>query len=113
MVFVFENGKQDTMQWASIETKISSKVEEKEIAPTGPESVYGREGGKFNKRKYHKNEFKCSNISFMHNHTLHDRLHQIYVFLSKTGMQSKKKEGLAPDKSFRKIFRRKKVIQTN
>ena len=58
-----------------------------------------------------KNEFKCSNISFMHNHTLHDTLHQIYVFLSKTGMQGE--EGLALDKSFKKTFERKKVIQTN
>ena len=103
MVFVFENGKQDTMQWASIETKISSKVEEKEIAPTGPESVYGREGGKFNKRKYHKNEFKCSNISFMRNHTLHNASHQIYIF-SYLKQECKVKKGLAPDKSFRKTF---------
>ena len=44
------------MQWASIETEISSKVEEKEIAPTGPQSVHGREVGKFNKRKDHKSE---------------------------------------------------------
>ena len=52
-----------------------------------------------------------SDISFMHNHTLHDTLHQIYVFLSEIGMQSKK--GLAPDKSFRQTFERKKVIQIN
>ena len=43
----------------------------------------------------------------MHNHTLHDTLHQIYVFLSETGTQ--KKGGLAPDKSFRKTFERKKI----
>ena len=30
-----------------------------------------------------KNKFKCANISFMHNHTLHDTLHHIYVFLQK------------------------------
>ena len=50
-----------------------------------------------------KNEFKCSNISFMHNHTLHGTLHQVYIFLSEIGMQSEKK-GFAPDKSFRKTF---------
>ena len=44
------------MQWASVETEISSKIEEKKIVSTGPLSVYGREGGKFNKRKYHKSE---------------------------------------------------------
>ena len=44
------------MQWASIEAEISSKVEEKETAPTGPQSVHGREVGKFNKRKDHKSE---------------------------------------------------------
>ena len=49
-----------------------------------------------------KNEFKCSNISFMHDHALHGTLHQIYVFLSKTGMQSEKGFGL--DKSFKKTF---------
>ena len=59
-----------------------------------------------------KNEFKCSDSSFMHNHTLHGILHQVYVFLSETGMQSEKK-GLALDKSFRKTFEEKKVIQTD
>ena len=56
-----------------------------------------------------KDKFKCLNISFMHNHTLHDTLYQIYVFLFETGMQSKKK-GLTPDKSFKKTFEKKKVI---
>ena len=37
-----------------------------------------------------KNEFKSSNISSMHDHTLHDTLHRIYVFLPETGMQSEK-----------------------
>ena len=45
------------MQWASIEVKISSKVKEKETAPTGLQSVHGREVGKFNKRKDHKSEY--------------------------------------------------------
>ena len=73
----------DTMRWASIETEINSRADEKETAPTGLQSVYGREGDKFNKRKDHKSEFKRSDISFMHNHTLHDTLHQIYVFYLK------------------------------
>ena len=44
------------MQFVNIEAEISSKVEEKEIAPTGPQSAHGREVGKFNKRKDHKSE---------------------------------------------------------
>ena len=42
----------------------------------------------------------------IHDHTLHKTLHQIYIFLSETGMQSEKIH--APDKSFRKIFGKKK-----
>ena len=53
-----------------------------------------------------KNEFKCSDVSFMHNHTLHDTLHQMYVFLFEIGMQSEK--GFCVDKSFRKTFGEKK-----
>ena len=59
-----------------------------------------------------KNEFKYLDISFMRKHTLHDTLHQTYFFLSKIGMQSKKR-GIAPDKSFRKPSERKKIIQTD
>ena len=44
------------MRWASIEIEISSKIEKKEIAPADPQSVYGQEGDKFNKRKVHKSE---------------------------------------------------------
>ena len=44
------------MRRVSIETEISSKVKEKEIAPIGPQSVHGREVGEFNKRKDHKSE---------------------------------------------------------
>ena len=47
----------------------------------------------------------------MHNHTLHDILHQIFVVLSEIGMLNER--GLAPDKSFRKTFGKKKVIQIN
>ena len=39
------------MRGASIETKISPKAEEKETTPTGLQSVYGQEGGKFDKKK--------------------------------------------------------------
>ena len=53
------------MRWASIETKISSKAEEKEPTPTGPQSVHGREGDKFNKRNDHKSE---SNAQTFHSH---------------------------------------------
>ena len=43
------------MREASIETEnISPKAEEKEIAPTGLQSIHGREGGKF--AKQHKME---------------------------------------------------------
>ena len=39
------------MREASIETKnISPKTEEKETAPTGLQSMHGREGGKFTKQ---------------------------------------------------------------
>ena len=44
------------MRWASIEIEIFSKLEKKETAPAGPQSVYGRDGDKFNKRKDHKSE---------------------------------------------------------
>ena len=63
-------------------------------------------------KKNETNSDECSDISFMHNHTLHDTLHQIYVFISKIGMQDER-GGLASDKSFRKTFERKKEIQTN
>ena len=39
------------MQEASIEIEISPKAEEKETAPTGLQSMHGREGGKFDKKK--------------------------------------------------------------
>ena len=38
----------------------------------------------------------------IHDHTLHKTLHQIYIVLSETGMQSE--EARALDKSFRKTF---------
>ena len=43
------------------------------------------------KRIQMKNEFKCSDISFMHNHTLHGTLHHMYVFLSETRIQSEER----------------------
>ena len=44
------------MRWASIETEISPKAKEKETTPTGLQSMHGREGGKFDKKKKHKME---------------------------------------------------------
>ena len=38
------------MRQASIDTEISPKVEEKETAPTGLQSMHGQEGGKFEKK---------------------------------------------------------------
>ena len=35
------------MRQASIDTEISPKAEEKETAPTGLQSIHGREGGNF------------------------------------------------------------------
>ena len=39
------------MRGASIETEISPKTEKKETVPTGLQSMHGREGGKFDKKK--------------------------------------------------------------
>ena len=52
------------MRETSIETEISPKAEEKETAPTGLQSMHGREGGKFDKKK---------NIKWkpMHKHFIH------------------------------------------
>ena len=36
-----------------------------------------------------KNEFKCSNMSFMHNHTLHGMTYCIKCILSETGIKRK------------------------
>ena len=55
------------MQWASTEAETSFKVEEEETAPTGPQSVHGREVGEFNKRKDHKTE---SNAQTYHSCTI-------------------------------------------
>ena len=38
-----------------------------------------------------KNEFKCSDIAFIHKHTLHDTLHQVYMFSSEIGIHSGKR----------------------
>ena len=51
------------MRGASIETEISPKAEEKETAPTGLQSVYGREGGKFEKKNI--------KVKPMHKHFIH------------------------------------------
>ena len=52
------------MRWVSIETEVSSKVEEKEIAPTGLQNVHRREGGKINKEKTIK-------VNLTHKHFIH------------------------------------------
>ena len=52
------------MRWASIETKISPKAEEKETAPTGLQSMHGQEGGKFEEKKNIK-------LKHMHKHFIH------------------------------------------
>ena len=49
-----------------------------------------------------KNEFKCSDISFMHNHTF------IRYMFSYLKQEYRVKEGLAPDKSFKKTFEMEK-----
>ena len=72
------------MRQASIDTKISPKTEEKEIASTGLQSMHGREGGKFDEKKNIK--LKPMHKHFIH--TLHDMSHQAYVFLSEIGMQN-------------------------
>ena len=92
------------MRWASIETKISSKVEEKGTAPTGPRSVHEREVDKFNKRKVHKSE---SNAQTFHackvtQHIAFTRCIR-YVF-SYLKQECRVKKGLAFNKSFRNTF---------
>ena len=93
------------MQWASIEAKISSKVEEKETAPTGSQCVHGQEGGKFNKRKNHTSE---SNAQIFHSCTIiHCITHCIRYMFSYLKEECRAKKGLASDKSFRKTFEEK------
>ena len=102
----FTNEKWDTMQWASIETKISSEVREKEIAPICPRSVH-RRGGKFNKRKDHKNE---SNAQTFHSRKVIHHIaftHCIRYMFSYLKQECREKKGLALNKSFRKTFREK------
>ena len=52
------------MRQASIDTEISLKVDEKETAPTGLQSMHGRECGNFDEKK---------NIKWkpMHKHLIH------------------------------------------
>ena len=92
MFLCSKNEKQDMTRWASIKTKISSKVEEKETTPTGPQNVHRREVSKFNKRKDYKSEPNEQTFHSCKSHTSHSihTLHQIYVVLSEIGMQSEK-----------------------
>ena len=64
MVFVSKNEKWDTMWWASIEIEISSRAEEKETTPIGPQSVHGWEAGELIKEKTIK-------VNLMHKHFIH------------------------------------------
>ena len=55
------------MREVSIETEISPKAEEKETAPTGLQSMHGREGDKFDKKKREKNiKWKQMHKHFIH-----------------------------------------------
>ena len=63
------------MRGASIETKISPKAEEKETAPTGLQSVHGREGGKFDQKNIKRkpmNEHFIHAQSYITRHTASD-----------------------------------------
>ena len=107
------NEKQDTMQWASIETEISSKVKEKEIAPTNRQSVHGREGGKFNKEKTIK-------VNLMHKHFVHAKsyitlafTHYIRYMFSYLKQECRVKKVLHPIKASERPSRRNKIIQTD
>ena len=53
------------MQWASLKIEISPKIEEKETAPIGLQSMHGQKGGKFDEKK--------KNIKWkqMHEHFIH------------------------------------------
>ena len=52
------------MRQARIDTEISPKAEERETAPTGLQSMHGREGGKFDEKKNTK-------VKPMHKHFIH------------------------------------------
>ena len=52
------------MRQARIDTEISPKVQEKETAPTGLQSIHEREGGKFDEKKNIK-------LKPMHKHFIH------------------------------------------
>ena len=101
MVFVSKNGKQDTMKWASIEVEISSKIEEKKTAPTGPQSEHRREVGKFNKSESNAQTFYSCTI-------IHCMTRCIRYMFSYMKEEYKVKKGLTPNKSFRKTFEEKK-----
>ena len=86
---------------------MSSKAEEEETAPIGPQSAYRREGSRFNKRKDHKNE---SNAQTFHSCTItHCMTHCIKYMFSYLKEERRMKKSLPPDKSFRKTFEEKEV----
>ena len=90
------------MRQARIDTKISPKAEGKETASTGLQSVYGQEGGKFDKKKKHKSE---TNAQAFHSCTIiHYMTYCIRYMFSYMKYECRMKKDLAPDKSFRKTF---------
>ena len=106
-MFRCQEQNQDTTRLASIETEISPKVEEKETAPTGLQSMHGREDGKFDKKKKHKSE---TNAQAFHSCTIiHCMTYCIRYMFSylKQECRVKKMKGFALDKSFRKTFKEK------
>ena len=62
------------------------------------------------RNKTNSNEKKQVQVlrNVIHDHTLHNTLHQIYIFLFETGMQSEKVR--APDKSLERPSGRKRGV---
>ena len=104
MIFTFQEWKTRYDAASELRDKISSKVEEKEIAPTGPQSVHGQEVDEFNKKKDHKRE---SNAHTFHScKVIHPIAftHYIRYMFSYLKQECRVKKGLALNKSFRKTF---------
>ena len=88
------------MRQVSIDTEISPKTEEKETAPTGLQSIHGREGSKFEKK--HKSE---TNTQAFHSCTIiHYMTYCIRYMFSYMKYEYRMKKDLASGKSFRKTF---------
>ena len=92
------------MKWTSIEAKTSSKEEEKETAPTCPQSVQRREVGKFNKRKDHKSESNAQTFysyKVIHHIAFTHCIRYMFFYLKQ---EYRVKKGFVPDKNFKKTF---------